>query len=110
MKFNGMGVKLINARYQHISLIKKNIDKGKNIKTIPIEDIDFKSVNLKKYVILNKPNLIDKEIAYCLGLPFGILTFNCYVDSEKIYIICFDVKINSYKLLCINTLSLSYSF
>ena len=31
MKINSMGVKLINARYQHISLIKKIIDNGKSM-------------------------------------------------------------------------------
>ena len=72
MKFNNMGVKLINTRYKHISFIKKNIDNGKNIKTIPVEDIDVKSINVKKYIILNKPNFVNKEIAYCFELPFGI--------------------------------------
>ena len=31
----------------------------------------------------NKPNLANKEITYCFELPFGILTFNGYVDIEK---------------------------
>ena len=52
----------------------------------------------------NKPNLANKEITYCFELPFGILTFNSYVDIEKTCIISSDVKINGYKLLCINTL------
>ena len=72
MKFNSMSVKLINTRYKHISLIKKHTDNGKNIKTIPVEDIDVKSINVKKYIILNKPNFVNKEIAYCFELPFGI--------------------------------------
>ena len=62
-----MGVKSINARDNNISLIKKNTDNEKNIKTLPTEDIDFKLINLKKYIILNKPNLVNKEIAYCLN-------------------------------------------
>ena len=56
-----MGAKLIDARYRHIFLIKKNIDNGKNIKAIPIEDIDFKLINIKKYIISNKPNLVNKD-------------------------------------------------
>ena len=31
----------------------------------------------------NKPNLANKEITYCFELPFGILTFNDFVDIEK---------------------------
>ena len=56
-----MGVKSINARDNNISLIKKKIlIMKKNIKTLPTEDIDFKLINLKKYIILNKPNLVNK--------------------------------------------------
>ena len=110
MKFNSMGAKLINPKYLHISLIKKNIDNGKNIKTMPVEDTDFKLINIKKHIISNKPNLANKEITYCFELPFGILTFDSYVDIEKMYIISSNVKIIEYKLLCINTLSLSYFF
>ena len=51
LKYNSMGAKLINARYQHVSLIQKNIDNWKNIKIMPIEDTDFKLINLKKYII-----------------------------------------------------------
>ena len=99
-----MGAKLIDAKYSHIFLIEKNIDNGKNIKTKPTEDIDFKLINVKKYILLNQQNLMNREIAYCFELPFGILTFNSYVDIEKTCIISSDVKINGYKLLCINTL------
>ena len=98
MKFDSLGAKLINARYQHISLIKNNIDNGENIKTILIEDIDFKLINIKKYIIFNKPDLVNKEVAYCFELPFEILTFNSHVDVEKMYIISSDVKISQYKL------------
>ena len=84
---------------------KKNIGNRKNVKTIPIKDIDFKLINIEKYIISNKPNLVNKEITYCFELPFGILTFNGYVDIEKMYIISSDVEINECELLCINTLS-----
>ena len=77
---------------------------------MPIEDIDFKLINLKKYIISNKPNLLNKKIAYYFELPFGILTSNSYVDIEIMCIISSDVKINEYKLFLINTLSFSYSF
>ena len=84
---------------------QKNIGNRKNVKTIPIKDIDFKLINIEKYIISNKPNLVNKEITYCFELPFGILTFNGYVDIEKMYIISSDVEINECELLCINTLS-----
>ena len=105
MKFNSMDVKLINAKYLHISLIKKYIDNGKNIKTIPIEDIDFKLIDIKKHIILNKPNLVNKEMTYCFELPFGILTFNSLQMLKKcvLFLLMYE-----YKLLCINILSLSY--
>ena len=44
----------------------KEIDNWGNIKTIPTEDIESKSINIKKYIMSNEPNLINKEIAYCL--------------------------------------------
>ena len=110
LKSNSMGAKLINARYQHVSLIQKNIDNWKNIKIMPIEDTDFKLINLKKYIISNKLNLVNRKIAYWFELIFGILTFNSYVDIDKKSIISSDVKINECKLFCINTLSFSYSF
>ena len=84
---------------------QKNIGNRKNVKTIPIKDIDFKLINIEKYIISNKPNLVNREITYCFELPFGILTFNGYVDIEKMYIISSDVEINECELLCINTLS-----
>ena len=56
-----MGAKLIDARYSHVFLIKNNIDHGENVTTIPIEDIDFKLINTKKYIISNKPNLVNKD-------------------------------------------------
>ena len=89
---------------------QKNIDNSKHIKTIPIEEIDFKSIHVKKYIVLNKPNVVNKKIVYCFELPFGIVTFNSYVDIEKMRIVSTGLKINEYKLLCINTLSLSYFF
>ena len=50
---------------------------------IPIEDIDFTSINIKKYIIWNKPDIVNKVIAYCFELPFRTLTFNNYVDIEN---------------------------
>ena len=58
--------------------------------------------------MLKEPNLINKEIVYCLELRFGILKCNSNAGIEKTCIISSDVEINKYKLLCINTLSLSY--
>ena len=40
-----MGVKLLNAKYLYISLIKKVLIMGKVLKDI--EDIDFKLINIK---------------------------------------------------------------
>ena len=67
MKFNklsnDLNIKLINGWELYISLIKKNIDNGKNLK--------IKTVG---YSIQNK------QIAFCSKLPFGILSFNRYLD------------------------------
>ena len=71
--FNSMGVKLINVKYLHLSLMNKNIGNGKNTKTIPNEDIDFRFINIKRSM-LNKPNILNEEIGHC---------FNSYVDIEK---------------------------
>ena len=67
MKFNklsnDLNIKLINGSELYISLIKKNINNGKNLK--------IKTVG---YSIQNK------QIAFCSKLPFGILSFNRYLD------------------------------
>ena len=52
MKFNSMGGKLIMGK-----ILKKN-------QSITIEDIYFKLINVKKYIVLSKSNLVNKEIAY----------------------------------------------
>ena len=110
MYFNATGVKLINARYHQVSLMKKNIDNGQTIKTIPFEEIDFKLTNVKKYIMLIKLNPVNKERTFCFNVPFGILKLNSCVDIEKMCLLFYDIKINEYKILCINVLSLSYSF
>ena len=102
MKFNSLGVKLINAKYIDISLNKNNIDNGKSIKIITIENIDFKLINIKEYIISNKTVHVSKEIADFFELPCGILTFNRYVDIEKLYSISSDVEkmnISFYRLI-----------
>ena len=51
MKLNSMSTKLINVRNSHISLSKKNMVNGKNIKSISIEDIKIdkrKEINYVK--------------------------------------------------------------
>ena len=55
MKLNSMSTKLINVRNSHISLSKKNMVNGKNIKSISIEDIKIDKRKEINYVKLTKP-------------------------------------------------------
>ena len=43
-------------------------------------------------------SLKNKQIDFCPGLPFGILSFSSYVDIEETNIISSDVEMNEYKL------------
>ena len=49
--------------------------------------------------MLNKPNLRNKEIAFCFGLLFGVGTYSSYVDIAKMYINSCDVEIKKFKIL-----------
>ena len=79
MKFkklsNNMNIKLVNGLGLHISLIKKNTDNGKNLKIKPVDS-----------------SIQNKEIACCSELPFGILSFNSYLDIESMSIISSNVE------------------
>ena len=79
MKFkklsNNMNIKLGNGLGLHISLIKKNTDNGKNLKIKPVDS-----------------SIQNKEIACCSELPFGILSFNSYLDIESMSIISSNVE------------------
>ena len=83
MKFSSMGAKLINVRYYHISLIKKNTDNGKILKQYLLKTLFLKGT--EKYIVSNKRNLVNKKIDFHPELPFAI--FNSYVDIEKMFII-----------------------
>ena len=52
------------------------ISNGKNLKIKPI-DLNFK----------------NKQIAYCLDLPFGIISFYSFVNIETINIIFSNVEV-----------------
>ena len=79
MKFkklsNNMNIKLVNGLGLYISLIKKNIDNGKNLKIKPVDS-----------------SIQNKEIACCSELAFGILSFNSYLDIESMSIISSNVE------------------
>ena len=86
MKFNelsnNMIIKLINGSGRYISLIKKHVH----------------------FCIKNK------DVTFCSELPFGILSFNSYLDIESMKVISSIVEINEYKLLSIRSPDLMYAF
>ena len=55
---------------------------GKNLKVKPIDS-----------------NFSNKKIAYCPDLPFGIISFNSFVNIETMNIISSDVEVNEHKLI-----------
>ena len=81
IKFDVLSKKLKNWLALYISLIKNNIDNGKNLK------IKFVDSNIK-----------SEEIAFCSDLPPAMLSLNAYLDIQSVKSICFDVEINEYKL------------
>ena len=81
IKFDVLSKKLKNWLALYISLIKNNIDNGKNLK------IKFVDSNIK-----------SEEIAFCSDLPPAMLSLNAYLDIQSVESICSDVKINEYKL------------
>ena len=87
-----MSIKLINGLGLYISLIKKNIDNGKNLK---IKTVDS--------------SIQNKEIAFCSDLPVRILSFNSYLAIKSMNIISSIVEINEYKLLNIRSLDFMYA-
>ena len=89
---NTMSIKLINGLGLYISLIKKNIDNGKNLK---IKTVDS--------------SIQNKEIAFCSDLPVRILSFNSYLAIKSMNIISSIVEINEYKLLNIRSLDFMYA-
>ena len=80
-KLDVLSKKLKNWLALYISLIKNNIDFGKNLK------IKFVDSNIK-----------SEEIAFCSDLPPAMLSLNAYLDIQSVESICSDVKINEYKL------------
>ena len=62
---------------------KRNISSGKNLKIKPIDS-----------------NFSNKQRAYCPDLPFGIISFNSFVNIETMNIFSSDVEVNEHKLIC----------
>ena len=89
---NTMSIKLINGLGLYISLIKKNIDNGKNLKKKTVDS-----------------SIQNKEIAFCSDLPVRILSFNSYLAIKSMNIISSIVEINEYKLLNIRSLDFMYA-
>ena len=68
-------------REKNIQFMVHYIDKGKNLKTKPID-------------LSNK----NKCMAYCSELAFGMLSYSSYIDLEKMKIVHSIVEKNEYKL------------
>ena len=79
---NDLNIKLIERTNDTIYYMKDYISNVGNLKIKPIDS-----------------NLKNKCIAYCLELPFGILSFSSYVGIEAMNIISSGVEIKEYKLL-----------
>ena len=62
------------------------IANGKNLKIKPIDS-----------------NFNNKQIAYCPGLPFRMISFNSFVNIETMNIIFSDVEVNEYELIVIKS-------
>ena len=74
-----LNIRLTKRTKNNISYMKKYIDNREYLETKPVDS------NLKR-----------KFIGYCLGLPFGILSFSSYLDIEVMKIISSMVEINEY--------------
>ena len=92
IKFSELSNKLINGLKLYISLIKRNIYNGKNLK---INSVDSSSQN--------------REVAFCSELPIGILSFNSYLDIRSMNIIFSSVEKNEHKFLNIRSLYFMYA-
>ena len=62
--------------------MKNYIDNEKNLRKKPI------NLSIK-----------NKQIGFCSNLPFRILSFSSYVDTEPMNIMSSNVDMNEYKLL-----------
>ena len=74
---NNLDIRLLKGSKKSILNIAEYISNGKNIKIKPI-DSSFK----------------NKHIAYCLELPFGIMSSSSYIIIEIMNIISSDVEMN----------------
>ena len=73
---------MIKGNRDLILYMKNNINNGENLRKKPI-DLSIK----------------NKQITFCLNLPFGILSSSSYVDIESMNIISSNVNMNEYELL-----------
>ena len=92
IKFNESSKQLINGLALYISLIKNNIDDGKNFKITPVDS-----------------SIKSNEITFCSDFPFGNVSFNNYLDMESVKTISSSVEMNKYKLLSIRWLDFMYA-
>ena len=67
---------------KHILYMTEYISNGKNLKIKPIDS-----------------NSNNKQIAYCPNLPFGIISFNSFVNIETLNVIFSDVEVNEYEFI-----------
>ena len=68
---------LINGLALYVSLIKNNIDNGKNIQVKPVDS-----------------SIKSNEIPFSTDLLSGILSFNSFLDMESVKTISPNVEIN----------------
>ena len=81
MEFNKLCIYPIKGVAKHILCMTEHISNGNNFKIKPIDS-----------------NFDKKQIAYCPDLPFGIISFNSFVNIKTMNIIFSDVEVNDYEL------------
>ena len=81
MEFNKLCIYPIKGVAKHILCMTEQISNGNNFKIKPIDS-----------------NFDKKQIAYCPDLPFGIISFNSFVNIKTMNIIFSDVEVNDYEL------------
>ena len=73
--------------------------KGKSLFYIAVYIANGKSLQVKPI----DSSFNNEQIAYCLQLSYGIISFNSFINIETMSILSSDVEVNEYKLIGTNS-------